>query len=337
MALTLEDIARMSGVSRSTVSRVINNDPNVNETTRLKVWEIIHTINFQPNLAARSLAAGRSQVLGLVIPMAVTSIFADPYFPLLIQGISSACNSSGYSMMLWLAEPDYERRMAGQILYSGLIDGVIVASNVMDDPVVKALVNGKKLPFIMVGRHPNDLSVSYVDVDNRTGAAQAVEHLIRLGKKRIATIRGPQTMVAGVDRYQGYLDAMAQAKIKVDPHLVEEGEFSQQGGFHAMQKLLPNRPDALFTASDMIAVGAMMAIQGGGLKIPEDIALVSFDGIPSSAHTDPPLTTVRQPITRSGAMAAQLLIDMIENPSPAPRRMILSTELIIRKSCGANP
>lgn len=337
MPLTLEDIARMSGVSRSTVSRVINNDPNVNETTRLKVWEIIHTINFQPNLAARSLAAGRTQVLGLVIPMAVTSIFADPYFPLLIQGISSACNSSGYSMMLWLAEPDYERRMAGQILYSGLIDGVIVASNVMDDPVVEALVNGKKLPFIMVGRHPNDSSVSYVDVDNRMGAAQAVEHLIRLGKKRIATIRGPQTMVAGVDRFQGYLDAMAQAKMKVDPHLVEEGEFSQQGGFQAMQKLLPNQPDAVFAASDMIAVGAMMAIQEGGWKIPEDIALVGFDGIPSSAHTDPPLTTVRQPITRSGAIAAQLLIDMIENPSPTPRRMILSTELIIRKSCGANP
>ena len=240
-------------------------------------------------------------------------------------------------MMLWLAEPDYERRMAGQILYSGLIDGVIVASNVMDDPVVEALVNGKKLPFIMVGRHPNDSSVSYVDVDNRMGAAQAVEHLIRLGKKRIATIRGPQTMVAGVDRFQGYLDAMAQAKMKVDPHLVEEGEFSQQGGFQAMQKLLPNQPDAVFAASDMIAVGAMMAIQEGGWKIPEDIALVGFDGIPSSAHTDPPLTTVRQPITRSGAIAAQLLIDMIENPSPTPRRMILSTELIIRKSCGANP
>ena len=118
MPLTLEDIARMSGVSRSTVSRVINDDPRVKESTRQKVWETIRSTNFQPNLAARSLAAGRTQVLGLVVPMAVTSIFADPYFPLLIQGISSACNVHGYSIMLWLAEPAFERRMAGQILYS---------------------------------------------------------------------------------------------------------------------------------------------------------------------------------------------------------------------------
>jgi LacI family transcriptional regulator len=335
--LTLEDIARMSGVSRSTVSRVINDDPNVRESTRRKVWEIIRAINFQPNLAARSLAAGRTQVLGLVIPMAVTSIFADPYFPLLIQGISSACNARGYSMMLWLAEPDFERRMAGQILYSGLIDGVIVASAVTDDPIVLALVNGKKLPFIMVGRHPNDTSVSYVDVDNRSGAAQAIEHLMSLGRKRIATVRGPRTMIAGVDRYQGYVDAFTHARLAVDPNLVAEGEFSETGGYQAMQKLLPHRPDAVFAASDMMAVGAMMAIEEGGLKIPEDIAVVGFDGIPTSAHTDPPLTTVRQPITRSGALAAQLLIDMIGNPSPTQHRIILTTELVIRKSCGANP
>ena len=337
MPLTLEDIARMSGVSRSTVSRVINDDPNVKESTRHKVLDIIQTINFQPNLAARSLAAGRTQVLGLVIPMAVTSIFVDPYFPLLIQGISSACNMRGYSMMLWLAEPDFERRMAGQILYSGLIDGVIVASTVMDDPIVVALVNGKNVPFIMIGRHPSDSNVSFVDVDNRAGAAQAVEHLFRLGKKRVATIRGPKTMIAGVDRYQGYLDAFAQAKRTVDPQLVAEGEFSEQSGYLAMQRLLPHRPDAIFAASDMMAVGAIMAIEESGLKIPEDIALVGFDGIPSSAHTDPPLTTVRQPIIPSGALAAELLIDMIENPSPAPRRIVLTTELVVRKSCGANP
>jgi LacI family transcriptional regulator len=336
MPLTLEDIARMSGVSRSTVSRVINDDPNVKEATRQKVWELIHNINFQPNLAARGLAAGRTQVLGLVIPMAVASVFADPYFPLLIQGISSACNARGYSMMLWLAEPEYERRLARQILYSALIDGVIIASAVMDDPIVTALTESKKVPFIMVGRHPTDSAVSYVDVDNRIGAKQAVEHLFNLGHRRVATITGPQTMVAGIDRFQGYLDALAHFKVAVDPDLISQGDFSEKAGYHAMEKLLPYHPQAVFAASDMMAIGAIRAIQDAGLEIPADIAVVGFDDIPDAARLHPALTTIRQPTSRSGVWAAELLIDMIENPNPALRHMILTTELVVRASCGAN-
>jgi LacI family transcriptional regulator len=333
MALTLEDIARMSGVSRSTVSRVINEDPNVNELTRRKIWEVIQNSNFQPNLAARGLAVGRTQVLGLVIPMAVTSIFTDPYFPLLIQGISSACNARNYSMMLWLAEPDYEHRMARQILYSNLVDGVIVASAVMDDPIVAALIQDRKIPFIMVGRGPTDAAISYIDVDNREGAAQAVEYLLRLGYERVGTVSGPQTMVAGVDRFQGYLDGLARYRRKLDPQLVQTCEFSELGGYQAMKKLLPQKPDAVFIASDMMAIGAMRAIQEAGLKIPADIAMIGFDDIPAAARTLPPLTTVRQPIARCGAMAAEVLIDMIVNPSNSPQRMILSTELVLRESC----
>lgn len=336
MPLTLEDIARMSGVSRSTVSRVINDDPNVKEATRQKVWELIHNINFQPNLAARGLAAGRIQVLGLVIPMAVTSVFADPYFPLLIQGISSACNARGYSMMLWLAEPEYERRLARQILYSALIDGVIIASAVMGDPIVMALTESKKVPFIMVGRHPTDPAVSYVDVDNRVGARQAVEHLLNLGHRRVAAITGPQTMVAGIDRFQGYLDALNHFKIEVEPNLITSGEFSEKAGYQAMQKLLSAQPQAVFAASDMMAIGAIRAIQDAGLNVPADIAVVGFDDIPDATRIHPPLTTIRQPTSRSGSWAAELLIDMIENPNPASRHMILTTELVIRASCGAN-
>jgi LacI family transcriptional regulator len=169
MPLTLEDIARMSGVSRSTVSRVLNGDPNVNEQTRTKVQTLIQSIDFQPNLAARGLAAGHTNVIGLVIPTGVTAIFTDPYFPLVIQGVSSACNALGYSVMLWLAEPEYERRTISQIIYNGLIDGVVVSSMLVNDPLIERLYEGKR-PFITIGRHPTNENINYVDADNRAGA-----------------------------------------------------------------------------------------------------------------------------------------------------------------------
>src|SRR5450759_4402560 len=163
MPLTLDDIARLSGVSRSTVSRVINADTNVKVETRKKVWQVIQKINFQPNLAARGLAAGRTNIIGLVIPASVAFIFMDPYFPLLIQGISGACNAHNHSVMLWLAEPEYESRTIRQILHNGLADGVIVSSTLMDDPIIKSL-HESNMPFILMGRHPT-LDVNYIDVD----------------------------------------------------------------------------------------------------------------------------------------------------------------------------
>ena len=180
MTLTLEDIADMCGVSRSTVSRVINGDLNVSERTRQKVLDVIQKYNFQPNLAARGLAMGHTRVLGLVIPKGVQAIFEEPFFAMLIQGVSTRCNALDYSVMLWLAEPDYERRMITKILYNGLVDGVIVASMLMDDTIIDSL-RQSKLPFILIGRHPVDDKLSYLDVDNRGGACQAVLHLLRSG------------------------------------------------------------------------------------------------------------------------------------------------------------
>src|SRR5437016_10409285 len=173
MAPTLEQIAKRAGVSRSTVSRVVNGDPNVSDTTREQVLAVIEHSHYQPNVAARSLAAGRTKILGLVIPAGVSALFTDPYFPLLIQGVSSACNAHDHSVMLWLAEPEYERRTIHQILQGGLIDGVILASALMDDPMMEALLRGGP-PFILVGRHPTDTLVSYVDVENKDSARQMV-------------------------------------------------------------------------------------------------------------------------------------------------------------------
>jgi LacI family transcriptional regulator len=332
MALTLEDIAQMSGVSRSTVSRVINGDPNVSEQTRTKVLDLIQDIGFQPNLAARGLAVGRTRVIGLVIPTGLTSIFSDPYFPLLIQGVSSACNARGYSVMLWLAEPEYERMTISQILYNGLIDGVIVSSMLMEDPLIERLSESQR-PFITVGRHPTNDRINFVDVDNRAGAYQGVSYILHTGRRRVAMITGPRNVIAGLDRYQGYLDALRMRGLEPQPELVVEGEFSDSSGYLAMKRLLPKRPDSVFVASDAMAFAAMRAIQETGLRIPEDIAVVGFDDIPPAATSIPPLTTIRQPILKTGNVAAEMLIDKIEHPEIQPSRIILPTELVMRSSC----
>lgn len=333
MPLTIEDIARKSGVSRSTVSRVINGDENVKEETRQRVMEIIREVNFQPNLAARGLAARRTNIIGLVTPAGVSGLFTDPYFPLLIRGVTAACNTQQYSVMLWLADVEYERRTINQILHNGLLDGVIVSSMIMDDPLVQSLYQSK-MPFILVGRHPS-LDVNYVDVDNVQGALDATAHLLRLAYKRVATITGPLNMVAGFDRLHGYRRAHEARNLPVDPMLIVEGDFTEVGGYRAMQRLLPARPDAVFAASDMMAIGALRAIREAGLRVPEDIGLIGFDDLPSDNQLTPPLTSIRQPVARMGSLAADTLIDLIHHPQEQTRHLLLSTELVVRSSCGA--
>lgn len=335
MPSTLEEIAKHAGVSRSTVSRVMNDHPSVDQATRSRVLSVAERLNYQPNMAARSLAAGRARILGLVIPMGVSALFTDPYFPLLIQGISSACSANDHSVMLWIAEPEYERRTIRQALQGGMIDGVILASALMDDPMLEAL-RKRGLPFILVGRHPTDDNVSYVDVDNKSAARDMVSYLVRLGYKRVATITGPKNMIAGADRLQGYLNALQERKVAHEPDLIVEGDFTEEGGYMAMQRLLPFAPDAVFAASDAMALGALRALREAGKRVPEDVAVAGFDDVPFATRTDPALTTVRQPIQLMGALAAETLINMISHPDGQPHRVLLPTELVIRASCGSN-
>ena len=332
---TLEQIARVAKVSRSTVSRVVNDDPNVNEATRKRVLGVVQRLDYHPNVAARSLAAGKTRILGVVIPMGVSTLFTDPYFPILLQGISSACNAHDHSVMLWIAEPEYERRTIRQILNNGLIDGVILTSHLMNDPIIAALV-AQKMPFILIGRHPSNPKIHYVDVDNVASACELVEHLIRRGYRRIATIAGPKNMIAGSDRLQGYLNALQNHNSVPDSQLIVEGDFSENGGYQAMRQLIPQKPDAVFAASDAMALGAMRAIREAGLQIPQDIALAGYDDLPFAERADPPLTTVRQPIHRAGFVAAETLIDLVAHPGSSARRIFLPTELVVRASTDAS-
>jgi LacI family transcriptional regulator len=215
---------------------------------------------------------------------------------------------------------------------NSLIDGVIVSAMQMDDPLIDRLYESGR-PFITVGRHPTNQHISYVDVDNRSGAYQAVSYLLRSGRKRVGAVNGPEHSIASWDRYQGYQDALRERGVPLNPDLLVAGEFSDASGYHAMKCLLQNRPDAVFVASDAMALACMRAIYEVGLRIPDDIAIIGFDDIPAAAHSKPPLTTVRQPIQRTGSLAAEMLIDMIEHPDSRPRRVVLPTELVLRSSC----
>jgi LacI family transcriptional regulator len=332
--LTLEKIAALARVSRSTVSRVINNDPNVSPDTRTRVNQVIEEINYHPNIAARRLAGGHTGFIGLVVPMGVSTLFTDPFFSMIVQAVSTACNAKNRSVMLWLAEPEYERRTIHQFLNNHIIDGAIIASMLIDDPLLMAMIEGD-LPFMVIGRYPSMTEVSFVDSNNQNAACEMVAHLVSCGAKRIATISGPQNMIAGLDRLEGYKKGLFENGLQVDECLIVEADFTEQGAYLAMQRLLVQKPDAVFVASDTMAMGAMRALKDAGLRIPEDVAITGFDDMPFASTCIPPLTTMRQPIHRMGIVAAQTLMERIDHAYTTHHHIILPSELVIRESCGA--
>lgn len=331
--LTLEEIAALSGVSRSTVSRVINHRARVSSEVRERVLEVVARTGYYPNPAARSLAGHRSHTLGLIISETTHALFTDPYFARLIQGVAEACNETGYTLSLVLFRlTDDEVRLPG-ILRTRMFDGVIATTTSMHDRIVPTLLK-HELACVVVGRSENP-RVNGIDVDNQHGAFTAAKHLIRLGRQRIAMITGPMNNTPASLRKQGYLQALKDQGRPIDLSLIAAGDFTETGGYHAMQRLLPREPDAVFVASDTMALGALRAARAANRSVPRDIAVVGFDDLPSAASAEPPLTTVRQPVRQMGVQAVEMLVDILESgPEPA-RRITLPTDLIVRESCGA--
>jgi LacI family transcriptional regulator len=337
MSLTLEKVGKLAGVSRSTVSRVINGDPHVQDVVRERVWQVIQETGYQPHAAARSLVTRRTHIIGAIIPEAVTTLFVDPFFSLLLGGITTTCNTHSYHLMLALFNgPVKQEDLYQRLVHSNHLDGVIVASTRTGDPLIHKLL-ADKIPFIMVGRCAEE-GVRYVDVDNVGGAHMAVAHLARLGHKRIATITGPLDMPAGYDRLMGYKQALRAYRLPQEEALIVESDFTKSGGAASMYRLLSASPTAVFVASDVMAIGALQVLREANLRVPEDVALVGFDDVSIATAVEPALTTVRQPIEGLGSMAADLLLSMLENPPDAQapaQRIILPAELVIRDSCGA--
>lgn len=332
--LTLDEIAKRAGVSRTTASRVINNLPNVRAEVRGRVQRVIAETGYRPHPVARSLASQQSHVIGLVLPRRTEALFNDPYFPQLTQGIAQACNDYDYTLALFLMQTEAdEQKFYPRISHKGLLDGIVIQVGQIGDNLIARLLESD-VPTVIAGRPLNQPDANYVDVDNVAGAYTAVMHLLQLGHKRIGTIAGELCTTAALDRYTGYCQALQAHDLPVDETLVSEGFFTEIGGYEAMQRLLPHKPDAIFSASDAMSLGALRAIHEAGLTVPHDIALVSFDDLPPATIARPQLTTVHQPVHAFGVKAVEMLLDVIKNGPTPPRQIIMETKLIIRESCG---
>ena len=333
--LTLEDVAKLAGVHRSTVSRVINDSPNVSPEVRKRVQKVVQSTGYLPNAAARSLASQRSNMIGLVLPRSVSSFFTDPFFPQLTQGIAFGCNNNNQTLSLFLAgNREDEEKILPRISRRGFLDGILIQAGRPEELLIDRLTRSN-IPNVIIGRPFISDGLSFIDIDNINAAQKGTRHLIELGYQRIATITGNHDSTVTIDRLEGYKKALNEAGREFDPEMVAEGDFSELSGYRAMKTLLAKKPDALFVQSDIMAVGAMRAMQEIGIRTPEDVAIVGFDDIPIARQLEVKLTTIKQPITRFGIKAVELLIDLIENGTKPARRIILDTELVIRDSCGA--
>ncbi|MDR2255188.1 MAG: LacI family transcriptional regulator [Arthrobacter sp.] len=330
-APTLEAVARLAGVSRATVSRVVNGSPKVTPDVLAKVRSAIEELGYVPNRAARSLASSRTQAIALVVPEDTAKVFDEPYFSQIVQGVATHLASTDYALSLLISSAGSTEKTRRYLL-GGNVDGAVVVSHHRDDPLLEGVAG--TLPLVFGGRpfEPVPSLTHYVDADNVGGARAAVEHLVRLGRSRIATIAGPEDMTAGQDRLRGWQEALAAAGLHAD--LAERGDFSPASGAKAMRSLLATGApiDGLFAANDQMALGAYAVLAEHGLRIPEDVAVVGFDDDRAAATAIPPLTSVAQPSVEMGAEMARLLIQLIEGAGSVPEATVMPTELQVRAS-----
>ena len=331
---TLEAVASRAGVGRGTVSRVINGSPQVSERTRVRVLKAVDELGYVPNMAARALVTRRTGAIALVISESEERIFGEPFFAGVVRGITTVVGEASRQLVLALVQTREQVDRLDTYLTPQHVDGVLMLS-AHDTDTLPGLIQGRGLPIVFCGR-PNGLAdASYVDVDNTGGASDAVAHLFGKGRSVVGHIAGPQDMIAGRDRLAGYRAAVEATGRGVDDSLVEVGDFSEASGAAAMRALLARRPDvdAVFAASDPMALGALRALREAGRSVPADVALVGFDDGPLAEVAEPPLTTVHQPMEQIGReMALMLLAQIGTGDSRVDHQLVLDTELVERAS-----
>jgi LacI family transcriptional regulator len=323
---TISDIAHRSGVSTSTVSRVLSGANKVSEAKRVAVLTAVAELNYQPNVFARGLASGQSMTIGVL-----TQNFGSPFYDAIIQGVVQGLNQTGYFPIFadgqWQPDIEFE---AIRAMLRRQIDGLIVLGGFLGFKEIQQLTGD--IPLIMVVNRATGYEDNSVFIDNVAAAHLATRHLIELGHRRIAHICGRLDHPDARDRRQGYIQALEEAGFEPDPELMIEGTFRRQSGVLAVEMLLSSRTSfsAIFAANDQMAFGARLALYRRGIRVPEDVSLVGFDDEPSAAFMIPPLTTVRQPALELGHAAAKIALARLKGePVPAPH---LTAELVVRES-----
>jgi len=324
--VNIQEVAKLAGVSPSTVSRALNNHPGISEKTRQKIIEVAKKLNYKPNYRGQILTTKSTKNIGLLI----TDI-TNPFFPELVRGAEERASEAGYTILLGNTSESEEKETNYLDFFSrGPVDGVIIsASRISNEHIINLAEEG--LPIVVINRMLEHPKISYVSTDMEKGGYLATKHLIKLGHSRIAFINGPKLSEAAERRLSGYKRALTESKIRYNPNLISFNTPVADSGYKEAIKLLcaKNPPSAIFTYNDLMAFGVIKAAKELGIKIPEELSIIGFDDIFFSNFTDPPLTTVRQPKEELGENAVELLLKLMKGEKQS---LLLEPELILRNT-----
>lgn len=328
MMATSRDVARAAGVSQATVSRVLSGSSAVSEVTRRKVSAAIESVGYAPNLAARAMRMGRSRAVGIVI-----ADLQNPFYPEMLSALSSVFDEAGYRVIVWIAARN-GNEAALQAIRERAVDGVVFTAATSDSAELHfAIEQGS--PLVLVNRPVDGVAADQVASDNVGGARRVARYLHGHGRQRIAFVGGPSSAATSRARREGFVDELAELGVRLGNGSIVEGEYRHEDGFAAVRTLFAHRsPDAIFCANDLLAFGVIDGLRDRGLRVPEDVWVVGYDDIQLAAWGAYSLTTVRQDIPRSAAIAARLLIGRMNDSSAPLVREVLPPNLIVRGSTG---
>jgi LacI family transcriptional regulator len=324
--VSLDDVARVSGVSPAAASRALNGRTGVRPDVRERVMLVAESLGYRPNRAARNLASGRSSVIGLVVPS--LELRLDSYGASILQSVAHAASENDQGLMLVLGH-DEPGKSVRHILRDGLIDGVVVSTVAFGEKWVEELIDSD-IPTQLIGFHPDRRNAGSVDVENLESAAIAVEHLLDQGCRRIATLTGPLDRLDAQDRFAGFRLAHERRGLKVRDNLIASGDFSRASGAAAIEDLVNRKFDGLFVANDEMALGAMQVLSAKGIAVPDDVLVVGFDGTSALQMVHPTLTSMHQPFEDIAGRAVTNLLARIDGDTPDAVR--LSATLVVGES-----